>query len=293
MTSYPSSIADSFEDIKLRTITYPQDDFVSWYLPAAEVAAVFARGHLPYITLPDIRDVRPRIAVILAQEKHPARDEKDYSLHPDYASAIVASGGFPVFIAYDKVVEQLECIKPDGVLLIGGCFNSPRNWYLEPPVEDKDKRAQAYLQMLDYARQNHLPTLGICAGEQIIGGSLGAKLRRDINRDCDAAQSHKQGGYVLAHKVKVLPDTLLAQVVKKSELPVNTAHNEAIDNLHLGQCRIAALADDDTVEAIEPLAPWHKFVLGVQWHPERLLKLGDEASRQIFKTFVKAAADEL
>ena len=43
----------------------------------------------------------------------------------------------------------------------------------------------------------------------------------------------------------------------------------------------------NVVEAIElPDAP---FVLGVQWHPEKMMQAGDEASRRLFEAFAEAA----
>ena len=50
---------------------------------------------------------------------------------------------------------------------------------------------------------------------------------------------------------------------------------------------LSAWAADGVVEAIElPDAP---FVLGVQWHPEKMNWKEDEASRRLFAAFAKAA----
>ncbi len=286
MNYSPNSIND-MQKLFLKQITYSGDDFASWYLTAEEVRRVYKTGKLPLITIKDIPEKRPKIAIILAQEKHPEREEKDYSLHPDYASTIVGAGGYPIFIAYDKVREQLNAIKPDGILLIGGCFNVPKKWYKgRLPEEDCDKRGQAYLEMIGYAKEKHLPTLGICAGEQVIAGFCSALLKKGINEGRSKEQSHKQSGEIYAHEIIIEPDSLLSSITDKKTALVNTAHNEAVCEDATGECRVIAKSPDGVVEAVQPLNPWNDFVLGVQWHPERLVKKGDEFASEIFKKFV-------
>jgi gamma-glutamyl-gamma-aminobutyrate hydrolase PuuD len=52
-----------------------------------------------------------------------------------------------------------------------------------------------------------------------------------------------------------------------------------------------AHAPDGLVEAVEPADParW-TFVVGVQWHPEELVRGGHGPSRRLFERFVAAAA---
>ena len=54
--------------------------------------------------------------------------------------------------------------------------------------------------------------------------------------------------------------------------------------------RLVAWCPEDNVrEAVEGTAS-DQFVLGVQWHPERTYE-SDEASRAMFRAFVRAAAE--
>ena len=284
--SCPNSI-NKFRKIYLHKITYPNDNFESWYLTADEVAEVYKQGEIPEILIDEISPSLPKIALILALEKHPERQESDYSIHPDYVDAVLKAGGYPVFVAYDKVKEQLENLNPDGILLIGGDFAFPPEWYQAPPVNQTSKRAQAYLEICTYAREHHLPTLGICAGHQILAGFFNGKLRCGINNGLTEKQSHRRGGYILAHSVNIVRDSLLFKILNKEKLIVNTAHNEEVTRENLRDFKIVATADDGIIEAIEPYHPWHPFVLGVQWHPERLVKLGDADSLNIFKALIK------
>ena len=80
--------------------------------------------------------------------------------------------------------------------------------------------------------------------------------------------------------------SLLEQILGQQELWVNSFHHQAVGEV-AGQANLSAWAADGVVEAIElPDAP---FVLGVQWHPEKMTQAGDEASRRLFEAFAEAA----
>lgn len=286
---YQNSIS---ETLKPRQIVYNNDDFESYYLTADEVNAVFATGKIPLMMLDGTFENAPKIAMIWGQEKHPDRIEKDYSLHPDYVKSIIDAGGTPYFIVYDKIAEQLDMIQPDGIFLIGGVFNSPAAWYDTDVAEDVDKRGLAYLTMLDYAKAHKLPLLGICGGMQMIAGYFGAKMQKGININLPPEKSHKQNGELIVHKVLIEDDSLLSNITNKTEIMTNSSHNEAVIAEKAGNNRIIARAEDGIVEAIEPIGGWHKFILGVQWHPERLCKQGDVSSKNIFKSFIESCKND-
>lgn len=275
------------EILNPRRIVYNDDGFESYYLTADEVNTVFRSGKIPLMTTGETLTGRPKIAVVWAQEKHPDRTDKDYSLHPDYVRAVTEAGGTPYFIAYDKINEQLDAIRPDGIFLVGGAFNSPAAWYEIHVDEDVDKRGKTYLTMLDYAQTHKLPVLGICAGMQMLAGYLGAKMQKGINEGRLPTESHKQNGEKIAHKVFIKDGSLLSSVIGGPDIMTNSSHNEAVISEKCGQNFVTAQAEDGIVEAIEPQNGWNKFLLGVQWHPERLLKHGDAPSAAIFQSFIE------
>jgi putative glutamine amidotransferase len=49
--------------------------------------------------------------------------------------------------------------------------------------------------------------------------------------------------------------------------------------------KITAWAQDGVMEAFESMS--HRFVVGVQWHPEYRI-LVDETSNKLFQSFIKA-----
>ena len=65
---------------------------------------------------------------------------------------------------------------------------------------------------------------------------------------------------------------------------VNSYHHQAIKALG-AELKIAAISEDNLIEAV--FSDKHKFLLGVQWHPEFLYDV-DENSKRIVKAFVQS-----
>lgn len=82
--------------------------------------------------------------------------------------------------------------------------------------------------------------------------------------------------------MKVSANTLLSRIVEADELPVNSAHRQAVDAVAPGAV-CDAIAPDGVIEGIEH--PGYKFCLGVQWHPEFFISEGD---RKLFSAFIAA-----
>ncbi|MDR1071915.1 MAG: gamma-glutamyl-gamma-aminobutyrate hydrolase family protein [Rickettsiales bacterium] len=220
---------------------------------------------------------KPKIAILLA-----APDGDYVSVDARYAECVVAAGGLPVHLTPELIDDQLEAVRPRGLILPGGDFPFP-SWYYDKgksfyPGED-GPRFTAYQTMINYSLTRHRPLLGICAGMQALAGYLDGKI------SSPATVHRNESKY--AHHVAVAPDSLLFKTVAAYSLDVNSNHNEFV-TAECGRFDTAALAPDGIIEAIEPKKPWADFVLGVQWHPERLA-LKDEKQMAIFEAFVKAS----
>ena len=264
--------------VYLQKITYPGATAENYYVEAEKIKALLKKDLLPDVRLAG-KYSGPEVAVILAQEKHPERAEKDYCIHAYYIEALLAAGLCPRFVIYDRIKEQLAQIRPSGILLIGGCFDLPRDWYASPkPSEDLDKRGAAYLEMLDYAQENELPLLGICAGMQALAGKFGALLTKGV-------EGHSEGGDADAHYILPAPGSLLAEIAGSGEFMTNSKHREAVVDKIYDRVKITAKSTDGVVEAVELKQPWTHFVLGVQWHPEFFARKGDRPSLAIFENF--------
>ena len=65
---------------------------------------------------------------------------------------------------------------------------------------------------------------------------------------------------------------------------MNALHHQAVNRLGDG-IRVVATERSGVVQGIE--APGHRFLMGVQWHPEYLVT--DPRQQNLFRTLVEAA----
>jgi putative glutamine amidotransferase len=124
--------------------------------------------------------------------------------------------------------------------------------------------------LLDYALLNKLPVLGICRGMQLINCRLNGNLIFDIGtiRGTDHKKINDEEDRL--HKVKISENSLLGEIIKESVGEINSSHHQAVDRLGEG-LMISAKSPDGIIEGIEWLEKKNKaFLLGIQWHPERM-----------------------
>ena len=126
---------------------------------------------------------------------------------------------------------------------------------------------------------------GICGGQQLLNVVLGGSLIQHIPDEVAAPLAHEQPNPRTepGHVVYVTEGTLLRHIVGARELPVNSAHHQAVKALGPG-VKVNAVAPDGVIEGIE--RDGGAFCLGVQWHPEYAISDGD---RKLFSAFVAAA----
>lgn len=266
---------------------YPQEKVPLWAITAQAVEESFRKGAVPQILLPgfDYTASKPKIAIILAQDKHPDREIEDYTIFPDYVDAVIKAKGAPVFIVYDYVYEQLDLTSPDGILLIGGNFRLMR----KHPQSPYERRPRTYVCMLKYAMQKNLPTFAICGGMQMMGVYKGCSINTHVNDKLNAEHSHRQRPYELSHPVYLQKGSLIYKILHSEKTITNTCHSSVLIENPKSDCLVSGRSPDGEAEVIEFYHPWSDFVLGVQWHPERLAAIGDEDSLKIFTAFIEAA----
>lgn len=221
---------------------------------------------------------KPKIAILLASP-----DSNFVRVDKRNAEAIIRAGGIPFHITPDGISEQMDALEPDGLLLPGGGFPIPAEYYTDKSayeVEQPD-RVKAYFAMVEWSKKNNASILGICAGMQILAVSLGGKLTSNI--------SGHRGMDEDRHTISVVQDSLLAKIIGSGAFDTNTKHSEAVDETAGGDFLVSGRAEDGVIEAIEPKDPWGNFVLGVQWHPEQLSAISEREQR-IFAAFIKASA---
>lgn len=207
-----------------------------------------------------------------------------------YCDPLQAADGLPLiapaFTDPATVGEALDLA--DGVLFVGGPDYHPDAYggRPQPPEQLMDRRRhEADLLLARETLRRRLPVLGICGGSQLLVIARGGALLQDIPTDHPGAQPHSTTGPVpTEHPVAVVPGSRLHALVGPV-LRVNSFHHQAARPDRCGGLRISANAPDGIAEAVED--PGHPFLLGVQWHPERLA--GTPASRALFGALVEAA----
>ncbi|MGA0239599.1 MAG: gamma-glutamyl-gamma-aminobutyrate hydrolase family protein [Acidimicrobiales bacterium] len=182
----------------------------------------------------------------------------------DYARAVVAAGGMPVWVPIDAPPAVLDRI--DGLLLSGGDDIDPGAYGHEPhpalgtPSVLRDTQERT---LLEAALRAELPTLGVCRGVQLINVHLGGTLHQHVPAHTDTGVPIDQA----FHRVRFV-DGSIGQQVYGVEVDVNSLHHQGIDRLAPGLLASGVTVggpDDGLVEAVEVVG---KPVLAVQWHPE-------------------------
>lgn len=129
-----------------------------------------------------------------------------------------------------------------------------------------------------YAIKKDIPLLGICAGfNNIIRAMGGDVFQENVDR-------HNVLDGSIAHKNIIKEDSLLYSILGMTEVDVNSLHNFFAKDEGVKNLEISAHSDDGYVEAVE--LKGKRFVLGVKWHPELMLK--DTKMDEIFKRFISA-----
>lgn len=203
--------------------------------------------------------------------------------------SIILSGGLPIIvlptqkIKYDRNISSSKVPRLteeekkdlerqidmcDGILFPGGI-----TWY------------EYHEYAFNYALKKNKSILGICLGMQIMAATIAKKYNLEyknikIETEIDHA-SLPANEY--CHEVILNKNSKLYSIIGQEKFKVNSRHT-----LHIGETReleITAYSTDKIPEAIE--YPNKKFVIGLQWHPEKMIET-DEISKKIFNAFINS-----
>jgi putative glutamine amidotransferase len=240
---------------------------------------------------------RPRIGVpwrTAAEEAANRRVKID-----KYLQAVERAGAEAVLLSLACGPEALkrEAENLDGFLLTGSPADVDPAHYgakRHPAAEDADAaRERTDFTLLERALAAEKPVLAICYGIQSLNVFLGGSLVQDIPTELGTAIRHSPEEDELPGGGEA-PDAMHAasfdpgRVAALSGAPcaeVNSWHHQSVLEPGRG-LRITARAPDGVVEAVE----WtgnSNWVVGVQWHPERMP--ADNLAQLLFRDLVTAA----
>ncbi len=211
-----------------------------------------------------------------------------YQVAFSYVEGVAQAGALPVILPYTRELPRVQALLDgvQGILLTGGGDIAALAYDQDPiKVWGPDPERDAFeLLVIQEARRRQLPIFAICRGIQILNVAYGGTLIQHL----DTGQQHapRRQEEAIYHRISIDPESLLYRLWGRDTVVVNSYHHQALH--HLGEgLRDVAWASDGVIEAVEGTEPDH-FVLGVQFHPERMLDQGPEA-RILFQAFVQAA----
>src|SRR5271163_4034037 len=249
------------------------------------------------ITNRDISDVRPRIGIpwrTAKEERNAARQKLDY-----YFASVRQAGAEPVALSLQLSPAQLadEFAGLDGFVLPGspsdvdpGRYGAPRHAKTTDIDENRDATDAA---ILAHAFASRKPVFAICYGCQALNVFLGGTLLQDIPTQRPDALTHGKTDLAvsavkgdLQHEVRLAPGSRLARLSGSELATINSSHHQAL-GLPGTSLMVTAQAPDGIIEGVEWCGD-AQWVVGVQWHPERMT--ADPFAARLFQDFVAAVS---
>ncbi len=232
----------------------------------------------------------PRVAITTGLGE--CSGERAVHLPVTYADAVRAVGGEPLLLPPPAQGEPTPALQhlADALLLSGGRDLDLSAWGepLPPAARPVDpRRGQADLAWLAAADDVRMPVLALCLGIQEMAVHRGGRLIQHLPDESGDLLDHGGAGRPrVSHPVHVEAGSLLAGLVGTPTLEVNSRHHQAVrePGRAMGVC---ARAPDGIIEAIEDPAAG-RFFLGVQWHPEDLMRRPEHAA--LLEGLCRAAA---
>jgi putative glutamine amidotransferase len=237
---------------------------------------------------------RPRIGIPWRTSQEEA--DQNRPRIQNYLDAVERAGGDPVLLSLahpETLPNRIQGL--DGFVLPGspsdvnpaeyGTVNRGKSEPPDLPREQTDRT------LLSHAFNAQKPVLAICYGCQLLNTYLGGTLIQDIHSETSTTIAHRKKDVSPApaddplHEVRFVPDSRLAKMADTTHAIVNSAHHQSVATPGR-QLRVTGQAADGTVESVEWTGDAN-WVVGVQWHPERMR--GDALAERLFSDLIAVA----
>jgi gamma-glutamyl-gamma-aminobutyrate hydrolase PuuD len=182
-----------------------------------------------------------------------------------YVEMVAGAGAIPLLVP--------PCTRTTGALdalvLVGGGDVDPASYRgaHHPAISGVDPARDAgELALLAAALDAGIPVLAICRGHQLLNVALGGTLVPHVP-DVVGHTGHQPGpGRFAPVEVETVAGSIAAAALG-ARATVSCSHHQAVDVLGAGLVVTARSVEAvPVVEAVELAG--HRFVVGVQWHPE-------------------------
>ena len=210
-----------------------------------------------------------------------------------YLSALEPWGAEPVLLLPDRSTEaDWSSLHLDGLLVTGGedidpeYYGKPKNSQVGLKLNESRDRLE--FPLLRQALDQDLPILGIGRGLQSLNVVTGGSVIQDILGHQVVGDS--ESGDSEYHRIWISPGSKLASVLGSGgQVRVNSSHHQGIREAQKSQFLVASAysINDTIIEALE--SPYHKWVVGVQWHPESQREVPKQFQRLFYALVLESS----
>ena len=207
-----------------------------------------------------------------------------YRMSPDFIGGLSALGAIPIVLP--SVIDNDDILREaislcDGIILTGGPDVRPELFgeqIIPACGEISDERDAFEIKLYKMAIEADKPILGICRGAQVMNIAAGGNIYQDIYSQTGTMLAHHTlDGVKSFHNVSITnKDALEKMKFSDVEFVVNSYHHQSVKDLAEGY-EAVAYSPDGLIEAI--YMPSRRFVVGVQWHPEKRFSEDDNSAR--------------
>ncbi len=224
---------------------------------------------------------------------HRWQEPERYYVNASYVQRALHARGTPVLLPYmDKSRIQQLVGMVQGLIIPGGIDIDPLHFHQQPhplcgaidPLWD-----ELDIRLITEGLRRDIPILAICRGCQILNVAAGGDLIQDIGSHLNKPLKHMQAAqkWYATHSIEISEESLLYEILGRKSIFVNSFHHQAVGTI-ASEFRVSAKAPDNIIEAIESTK--HRFVVGVQWHPE-LMGEAYPIFNQLFTRFVASSRE--
>jgi putative glutamine amidotransferase len=200
-----------------------------------------------------------------------------------YYDSIKAAGAEYRLVDGDELPSDAQAlVLTGGVDVDPGLYGEKRAPGTDRPNRDRDHHEML---LLTQALERDMPVLCVCRGHQLLNVAMGGSILQDIDggghkwHDDDTLSSR-------FHDVTLTGGRIAGVYGDGQRIRVNSRHHQGVTaDRAAPDLDVTALSPDGFVECLE--SRQHRWVVGVQWHPERPEVQAE--SRSLWQAFVEAA----
>ncbi len=213
-----------------------------------------------------------------------------------YLELFAKAGVMPIIVPIAEATKEIldaYLADYDGMMMMEGGDVGPHYYDEAYPINELEEydaiKDTIEIKCCQDAINSDKPLMGFCRGLHIINALHKGKIHKDIHDHNKKEVMHinydNYDGH--RHKIKLVENTPLIEWYKQEELQVNTYHHQGIMSLGEGLVPMA-YAEDGLIEAV--YNPSKKFLVGLQFHPERMLSehIGHQ---KVFDAFLYAVKE--